>query len=312
MKRLMALAAIAAGAAGIVALASQAAGAAPDATPSNTGQGNEVACVVQAGNAFSSCLDITVNGSVSSSTHAAAASGSVQVDKTRAGSGSISKIQIDRVAVGTQHTGIASSGAVNSGTPPKPISASTSGADPSYMNCAIRYHVVLDYAVRLTNGQLKTGSYVGPWFDSSYAACAGSNYGQSVSAVQCFLHSPEQACVRVTAAAARSNDGKSLYARGTITAPEGVNGLPGSDEIARVQVDSAVFGRQSATVRTSPSMNSRDARPLSAMGQTSPGYAWTKDCTIHYQAALNYSVRLTDGRLFTGRIATPTFKAPGC
>ncbi len=315
MKRLMALTALAAGAAGTVALAlaGQAAGAAPTVTPSNTGQGNEVACVVQAGNAFSSCLDITVNGSIStSSTHKASASGSIQVDKTRAGASAITKIQIDRVAVGTQNTGIASSGSVNSGTPPKPISASTSGADPYYTNCGVRYHVVLDYAARLSSGQLKTGTYVGPWFDSSYAACAGSNFGQSAGTVQCFVHAPEQACVRITAAAALSNDRKSLYARGTITAPEGVNGLPGSDQIARVQVDSAVLGRQSATVRTSPSMNSRNARPLSAMGQTSPGYAWSTDCTIHYQAALNYSVRLTDGRLFTGRLATPTFKAPGC
>ncbi len=310
MRRLMALAAagaVAAGVAGIVALTGQAASAAP----SNTGLGSEVACVVQQGTSFSSCLDITVNGSISAGR--SNASGSIQVDKARPGASAIAKIQIDRVAVGTQHTSIANSGSVNSGTPPKPISARTGGPDPYYTRCDVRYHTLLEYAVRLTNGQLKTGSFFGPWFDSNYATCAGANYGPAVSAVQCMLHSPGEACVRVEASAALSNDGKSLYARGTITVPEGVNSLPGgSSKIARVQVDHAVLGRQSSAVRVSASMNSGSRRPLSAMGQTMPGYAWSTNCNVHHQVALEYTVRLTDGRLFHGRIATPIFKAPSC
>jgi hypothetical protein len=309
MKWLIALVAVAAGATGIVALGVQAASAAPG----NSGYARDTVCVVHLpNNTWQSCLDVTVNGSISSGR--AAANGSIDVSRDLVGADKMASIQIDRVAVGTQHTSVANSGSVNSGRPPKLIRESTSAVDPYYQRCDVRYHVVLDYSVRLTSGLLKTGTFTGPWFDSNYGPCAGFDYGSPTQALRCVLHYPQvqEACLQVRVAAATSNDGKSFYARGTITVPEGPDAFIGNEKIARIQVDSVVLGRQSAGVRISPSMNSRDRHPLSAMGQTSPGFAWSTNCTIHYQAALNYSVRLKDGRLFTGRITTPLFKAPGC
>lgn len=310
MRRLMALAAIAAVAAGATAsivLTSQAATATPS-LPSNTGQGSGAICVEHLpNNTYRACVAVDVDGSISAG-HAAG-NGSIRVEQPD--TGGIARFQIDRVAIGTQHAGITSSRSVNSGPTPKPISASTTGADPYYTRCDVRYHVELDFAVRLTNGQLKLGSFVGPWFDSGYAPCAGSDYVAPVRDLRCMLRYPDvqKACVQVEVSAATSNDGKSFYARGTVTVPDDV---VGSDQIARVQVDHAVLGQQSAAVRISPSMNSRDRHPLSAMGETTPGFAWSRDCAKHYQAALEYSVRLKDGRLFHGRITTPTFNAPGC
>ena len=175
MRRLMTLAAIAAAAAGATAsivLTSQTAKAAP-ALPSNTGYGTGAICVEHLpNNTYRACVAVEVDGSISAG-HAAG-NGSIRVEEPD--TGGIAKFQIDRVAIGTQHAGITSSRSVNSGPTPKPISASTTGADPYYTRCDVRYHVELDFAVRLTNGQLKLGSFVGPWFDSSYAPCAGSDY----------------------------------------------------------------------------------------------------------------------------------------
>jgi len=55
-------------------------------------------------------------------------------------SSNISKIQIDRVAVGTQNTGITTSRSVHSGTPIKQITTAGSASDPYYTNCTKRYH----------------------------------------------------------------------------------------------------------------------------------------------------------------------------
>ncbi len=214
MRRLMTLAATAAAAAGATAgivLTSQAATATP-AQPSSSGQGSRAICVVRLpNNTYQACIVVDVNGSISAG-HAAG-NGSIRVEQPD--TGGIARFQIDRVAIGTQHAGITSSGSVNSGPTPKPISASTNGADPFYTRCDVRYHVELDFSVRLTDGQLKVGSFVGPWFDSSYAPCAGTDYVAPVGALRCVLHYPDvqKACVRVDVSAATSNDGKSFYAR---------------------------------------------------------------------------------------------------
>ena len=163
----------------------------------------------------------------------------------------------------------------------------------------------------MTNGKLEVGSYIGPWFDSSYGQCAGKD-GQSLTTSQrCFVNGG-MGCVEFTVSPALSNLGTSFYARGTVIVPSGSAALGGADKIARVQVDRVVLGHQSASVMSSPSMNSRDRIPLSAMGQTPRGYAFAHECTTHYQVALYYSVRMKDGRLFTGGLATSLFKAPGC
>jgi len=310
MNRIMALTVAGAAAVGSTVIALAAAQAAPQ-TPANNGNATDTVCVVHLpNNSWASCLKVSLTGQIVAGR--AQATGSLAVASDVVGADQIAKIQIDRVAVGTQNTSVVSSHSVNSGTPPHPISVSTSGTDPYYTNCVKRYHVELDYAVRLTDGKLKVGSYVGPWFDSSSPACAGNDYTQNVSGLRCLTNGGSGGCVQLNVSGALSNNGKAFYARGTISVPSGPGAYIGDDQISRVQVDNVVLGHQSGGVGIGPTMNSRDRLPLSAMSQTTSGYTWAHECSTHYQAALNYSVRMKDGRLFTGHLATELFKAPIC
>jgi hypothetical protein len=74
----------------------------------------------------------------------------------------ISRVQIDKVVLGTQSTGLTVSGSRNSG-PARYVELQGPGVLWS-RSCATSYHVAVYWSARLTNGELKRGKVLGPWY----------------------------------------------------------------------------------------------------------------------------------------------------
>jgi hypothetical protein len=83
----------------------------------------------------------------------------------------ISRVQIDKVVLGTQTAAVATSGSRNSG-PARYVEQQGPGVLWS-RNCATSYHVAVYWSARLTNGQLKTGKVLGPWYKSPACSPTG-------------------------------------------------------------------------------------------------------------------------------------------
>ena len=79
-------------------------------------------------------------------------------------SGLVARVQIDKVVLGTQTGVVATSGSRNSGTKD---SVELQGPGVLWSrNCAVSYHVAVYWSARLSNGQLKTGKLLGPYYKS--------------------------------------------------------------------------------------------------------------------------------------------------
>jgi hypothetical protein len=310
MNRLLGLAALTCAAAAVPIVSGLMGGAPAGAAPHLDDAGSTVCVVTNPDNSQSACLDLTAGGHVSGGRVYGTAS--MQLSQPYTGE-RIARFQIDRVSVKVLYQALAVSGPVNSTAARNPISASTSAADPYYSQCSVRYHSVLDYSVRLTDGSLRRGSYISPWFDSAAAHCAGSSYDSVNDASRCVIRRGDGSlggCVDLSVSGVLSNDSKSVYARGSLAVEEWVQD---ANRIARVQVDHVDLRKDGAVVAHSGPANSQSqGTPGQAEAQLAGGYTWSAGCTSSYRVVVYYSARLTSGTLVTGSLATQTFKAPTC
>ena len=309
MRKIAILAALAAVAGGLSLAAASPAGA---ATPYG-GHGSRSACLVRPpDNSYAACVSLTVDGLNSADGRYVSGTGTAAVQADTAGAELIRRIQIDRVRLATLSGGThRDAGPVNSGTPLRPISATTPTAP--WSTICDRYRVELDLSARMTDGTLKYAHFAGPWFDSNKPSCASAVSLAPAGDTRCLIAVPSGgrgACVNLAVAGATSRDGRLAYGRGSA----GIDGfVTGDDLIARIQVDRVTLSTRTAVIGvTQAPVNSGTVSPPAAEGQTAPGQGWLAACSTRYQVTMNYSVRWTDGHLTRDWFSGPWFARPGC
>lgn len=137
------------------------------------------------------------------------------------------------------------------------------------------------------------------------ASTATTAYRGDASQVTC-LQPGSTACLAV---AVEGRVGTAFAPNDSAAAGAYVSIEPSDRLIARVQIDKVVLSTQAGAVVTSGSANSGTAR--SAQARTSP-VLWSKDCATNYQVSVQWSARLNDGQLKSGKLAGPWFKSPAC
>jgi hypothetical protein len=325
MTRLAAVAAFvaAAGSTALLALSTAGpAGAASPVTPVPWGTSQalgERCLITHADNSQGACLRVSAAGMMTVDGKTVLGRGAARLLTDEPDADQVARIQVD-VTLGMLHAAVAS-GAANSGTGPKFVQADTTHVAWWTQNCAQRYHVQVRYSARMTDGSLKQGTFWSPWFDTAYAPCAGYDYGAAATGTRCLVRNPDNslgACIEVRTGLAISHDRGRVFARSTLTLPDGA---PNADQVARIQLDRTELKLLSSTspvLQSSPTVNNNGHAPWSIAAQTVNSQRWVQDagkpynCAVSYESITFFSARLTNRTLITGRIVSPPAKAPGC
>jgi hypothetical protein len=249
------------------------------------------------------CVDSTVSLRVE-----AGVSAGLDVAQPMAPS-AIVRLQIDRFGYASQQGFIAGQGPIAHGDR-GPLSAGLVKEIPDSGNCALRYHVHYVLSARMANNTVIRVPYSGPWFDSGAPHCAGLEMLTSRQVTHCFIHQADgavSACFRQSTQLVKSADRSRVFARGAIA----VSYDGGVSQIARVQVDHVDLLVPGRVVARSPAANSGNLLPENqppTESQTLSGFAWSRFCSITYQAVMYYSVRYTNGSVYHGSWPTATVR----
>jgi hypothetical protein len=114
---------------------------------------------------YTACLQIEVQGRLVSDPYdydSTAGWGRVAADD----SGRVVRVQIDEVVLGTQYGVLTTSTALNSGTSRPPLAALQGPPHRWGQLCGTGYHVAVYWSARLSDGSLRTGKLLGPWYSS--------------------------------------------------------------------------------------------------------------------------------------------------
>lgn len=283
MKRLTALLGL--GAAVLAVLgANTATASAADPPPNDT---EALSCLTFVEGMGDNCLAVSVHGAVSNGVMRASA----YVRPYSANQ--VVRLQIDKLVVGAQYHTVFSTGPVNNGNKAQVNQSGT--AKLQYpTSCTLRYHAYVYFSARMSDGRVLRDSVASSTIDNTYGPCAGPTVLDKRVTTHCLDGTNAYACAPQGVQLVASNDGTRVYGRGYLA-------LSSLDpKMSRVSINQVDLVRDGKLVAHVGAVNSGDLRPQNqprTEDQTS-GVLLPAGCAT-YQVKMSYSVRYSDGHLYT-------------
>lgn len=284
MKRLTALAGL--GAAVLAVLGANTATAnAADPPPNDT---EALSCLTFVQGMGSSCLAVSVHGAINQGVMTASA-----YVRPYSGTEQVVRLQIDKLVVGAQYHTVLSTGPVNNGNKAR-VDQSGSAKLQYPTSCTLRYHAYVYFSARMTDGRVLRDNVASSTIDNTYGPCSGPVVVDQRVTTHCLDGTNAYACAPQGVQLVASNDGKRVYGRGYLA----LSSLdPKMSRVSINQVDRVQDGKVVSRARA---VNSGDLRPQNqprTENQTS-GVLLSAGCST-YQVKMSYSVRYSDGHLYT-------------
>lgn len=284
MKRVIALLGL--GAAVLSVLGANPATAAPYDPPPNATEARS--CLTMVEGMGDNCLAVSVHGAINSGVMTASAYVRPYYDDPQ-----VLRLQIDKLVVGAQYHTVLSTGPVNNGNKAQVNQNGT--AKLQYpTSCTLRYHAYVYFSARMSDGRVLRDSVASSTIDNTYGPCAGPTVLDKRATTHCLDGTNAYACAPQGVQLVASNDGTRVYGRGYLA-------LSSLDpKMSRVSINQVDLVQDGKVVSRAGAVNSGDLRPQNqprTEGQTS-GVLLPTGCAT-YQVKMSYSVRYSDGHLYT-------------
>jgi hypothetical protein len=292
MKRLTALVGL--GAAVLAVLgANTATASAADPPPNDT---EALSCLTFVQGMGDNCLAVSVHGAISNGVMTASA----YVRPYSANQ--VARLQIDKLVVGAQYHTVLSTGPVNNGNKAQ-VNQSGTATLQYPTSCVLRYHAYVYFSARMSDGRVLRDSVASSTIDNTYGPCAGPTVIDKRVTTHCLDGTNAYACAPQGVQLVASNDGKRVYGRGYLA-------LSSLDpKMSRVSINRVDLVRDGKVVAHAGAVNSGDLRPQNqprTEDQTS-GVLLPTGCAT-YQVKMSYSVRYSDGHLYTNTWDSTPYK----
>lgn len=284
MKRLNALLGL--GAAVLAVLATNTATANAADPPPNATEARS--CLTLVAGMGDNCLAVSVHGAISNGVMTAGAYARPYYDDPE-----VVRLQIDKLVVGAPYHTVLSTEPVNNGNKTQVSRSATATLQYPY-SCVLRYHAYVYFSARMSNGKVLRDRVASSTIDNTYGPCAGPSIIDQRVTTHCLDGTNAFACAPQGVPLVASNDGKRVYGRGYLA-------LRSLDpRMLRVSINRVDLVQDGKVVSRAPAVNSGDLRPQNqprTEDQTS-GALLPAGCAT-YQVKMSYSVRYTDGHLYT-------------